>query len=109
MDLQEYVSDRFSQMSFDPLPLDRSLAKQAQASGKLNNKQREVEELRAKAQARLAKSRARMQQGFQDAKEVKRDLEWSQKHVKKLSSRVKNQYPTEYAQARQRHQSPDDY
>lgn len=109
VDLQEYVSDRFSQMSFDPLPLDRSLAKQAQASGKLNNKQREVEELRAKAQARLAKSRARMQQGFQDAKEVKRDLEWSQKHVKKLSSRVKNQYPTEYAQARQRHQSPDDY
>lgn len=31
VDLQEYVSDRFSQMSFDPLPLDRSLAKQAQA------------------------------------------------------------------------------
>jgi len=31
IDLQEYVSERFSNMSFDPLPLDRSLATQAQA------------------------------------------------------------------------------
>lgn len=31
IDLQDYVSERFSNMSFDPLPLDRSLATQAQA------------------------------------------------------------------------------
>jgi hypothetical protein len=31
IDLQEYVSERFSNMNFDPLPLDRSLATQAQA------------------------------------------------------------------------------
>ena len=31
VDLEDFVSDRFSQISFDPLPLDRSLAKQAQA------------------------------------------------------------------------------
>lgn len=63
------------------MPLKEKWELTTTRSGKLNNKQREVEELRAKAQARLAKSRARMAQGFQDAKEVKRDLEWSQKHV----------------------------
>lgn len=31
VDLQDYVSERFSQMNIDPLPLDRSLARQAQA------------------------------------------------------------------------------
>lgn len=50
-------------------------------SGKLNAKQREILELQAKAQARLAKSRARFAEGMQDAKEVKRDLEWTQKRV----------------------------
>lgn len=107
IDLQDYVSERFSNMNFDPLPLDRSLATQAQASGKLNNKQREIEELRAKAQARLAKSRARMQTGFQDVKEVKRDLEWSQKHVSALTSKTSRKHPNEYKQARARYPSPE--
>jgi len=50
-------------------------------SGKLNAKQREIMELQAKTQARLAKTRARFAEGMQDAKEVKRDLEWTQKRV----------------------------
>lgn len=50
-------------------------------SGHLNAKQRELMELQAKAQARLAKSRARFAQGLQDAREVRADLEWTQKKV----------------------------
>lgn len=50
-------------------------------SGLLNAKHRELLELQQLAQQRLAKSRARLAEGFQDAKEVKRDLEWTQKRV----------------------------
>lgn len=31
IDLQDFVSERFEQLSVDPLPMDRSLARQAQA------------------------------------------------------------------------------
>jgi hypothetical protein len=47
----------------------------------LNAKQRELQDLQALAQQRLAKSRARLTEGYQDAREVKRDLEWTQKRV----------------------------
>lgn len=50
-------------------------------SGKLNAKQREIMELQAKAQARLAKTKARFAEGMNDAREVKRDLEWTSKRV----------------------------
>ncbi|ORY56873.1 uncharacterized protein BCR38DRAFT_414194 [Pseudomassariella vexata] len=80
VDFNEYIHDRFAE-TFDPIPLDRSLASQAQTSGQLNNKQRELMELQAKAQARLAKSRARFQEGIQDAQEVRANLEWTSKKV----------------------------
>jgi len=51
------------------------------SSGHLNAKQRELLDLQAKAQARLAKSRARFAQGLEDAREVRNDLEWTQKKV----------------------------
>ncbi len=51
------------------------------SSGKLNAKHRELLELQKKAQARLAKSRARFAEGLQDAREVRADLEWTQKKV----------------------------
>jgi hypothetical protein len=47
----------------------------------LNAKHRELLELQAKAQARLAKTRARFAQGLEDAREVHADLEWTQKKV----------------------------
>ncbi|KAI9648213.1 hypothetical protein NHQ30_002845 [Ciborinia camelliae] len=77
VDLQEYMQDRFSG-TFDPLPLDRTLAVQAQTSGLLNAKHREIMDLQALAQQRLARTRARLQEGYQDAKEVKANLEWTQ-------------------------------
>jgi len=107
VDLHEYVQDRFNSVPFDPLPLDRSLAIQAQTSGKLNAKNREIAELQAKTQARLAKTRARFAEGIQDAKEVKRDLEWSQKHVSALKTKASRKHSSEYKKARDRYPSPD--
>lgn len=99
IDFNEYMQERFAD-SFDPLPLDKCMAVQAQTwvlppsphhrhwlmtkfsrSGHLNAKQRELVELQAKAQARLAKSRARFAEGLQDARDVRSDLEWTQKKV----------------------------
>lgn len=54
---------------------------QTNRSGHLNAKHRELLELQAKAQARLAKTRARFAQGLEDAREVRNDLEWTQKKV----------------------------
>ena len=51
------------------------------SSGKLNAKHRELLELQKKAQARLAKTRERFQEGLRDAREVREDLEWTQKKV----------------------------
>ncbi|OAA57471.1 hypothetical protein SPI_07130 [Niveomyces insectorum RCEF 264] len=80
VDFNEYMQDRFSE-TFDPIPLDKSVATQAQTSGRLNDKQRELLELQQKAQARLAKARTRFAEGMRDAREVRADLEWSQKKL----------------------------
>lgn len=62
--------------AYGNLPLIRT-----RRSGHLNAKQRELMELQAKAQARLAKARARFADGMNDAREVRADLEWTQKKV----------------------------
>ncbi|KAI1821216.1 hypothetical protein F4861DRAFT_533130 [Xylaria intraflava] len=80
VDFDEYMQNRFAD-AFDPLPLDRSLATQAQTSGALNAKHRELLELQAKAQARLAKTRARFADGLRDAQEVRTNLEWTSKKL----------------------------
>ena len=53
-----------------------------QRSGELNAKNRELLELQALAQRRLKNSRANFADGMKAAKEVKKDLEWTQKRVK---------------------------
>jgi len=106
VDLQEYMQDRFS-TTFDPLPLDRTLAIQAQTSGLLNAKEREVLELQQLAQQRLARSRARLAEGYQDAKEVKSNLEWTQKRVSHMKTKTSRKHPKEYKQARARYPSPE--
>jgi Uncharacterized conserved protein len=50
-------------------------------SGLYNSKQRELLELQQLAQQRLARARGRLAEGYQDAKEVTRDLEYTQKRV----------------------------
>lgn len=106
VDFNDYMQNRFDD-SFDPIPLDRSLARQAQTSGKLNNKHRELLEMQAAAQARLAKSRARFQQGLNDAREVHADLEWTSKKVSSLKKKAEKKHAKEYQKARERYPSPD--
>ncbi|KAI4185301.1 MAG: hypothetical protein L6R41_004215 [Letrouitia leprolyta] len=80
VDLVELMNDRLS-TAVDPIPLDRSLARQAQTSGALNAKQKELLELQALAQRRLKDARANFADGMKAAKEVKKDLDWTQKRV----------------------------
>ncbi|KAI1382805.1 uncharacterized protein F4822DRAFT_97548 [Hypoxylon trugodes] len=106
VDFNDYMQNRFDE-SFDPIPLDRSLARQAQTSGQLNNKHRELLEMQAAAQARLAKSRARFQQGLNDAREVHADLEWTSKKVSAMKKKAEKKHSKEYEKARERYPSPD--
>ncbi|OCK79398.1 hypothetical protein K432DRAFT_405628 [Lepidopterella palustris CBS 459.81] len=108
VDLIEYMGDRLHG-TFDPMPLDRSLAKQAQTSGELNAKHRELLELQALAQRRLAGARANFADGMKSAKEVQRDLQWTQKRVTALNERAARKYPGEYKAASQRYPAPVDY
>ncbi|KAI0555924.1 hypothetical protein F4680DRAFT_447343 [Xylaria scruposa] len=106
VDFNEYMQDRFAN-AFDPLPLDRSLVTQAQTSGTLNAKHRELLELQAKAQARLAKSRARFADGVRDAHEVRTNLEWTSKKVSSLKKKAEKKHSKEYQKARERYPSPE--
>ncbi|KAG5951352.1 hypothetical protein E4U53_003282 [Claviceps sorghi] len=106
MDFQEYMQERFSN-SFNPIPLDRSMAVQAQTSGKLNAKHRELVQLQKQAQARLAKTRVRFQDGMRDAREVRCDLEWTQKKMSSLQAKASRKHPKEFRKARERYPSPE--
>lgn len=108
VDLIEYIGDRMHG-SFDPLPLDRSLAKQTQTSGQLNAKHRELLELQALAQRRLAGARANFADGMRAAKEVQKDLQWTQKRVDALNDRAARKYPEQYQAAQGRYPAPVDY
>ncbi|KAF2876526.1 hypothetical protein BDV95DRAFT_602505 [Massariosphaeria phaeospora] len=107
VDLLEYMGDRLHG-SFDPVPLDRSLAKQAQTSGELNAKHRELLELQALAQRRLAGARANFTDGMRAAKEVQKDLQWTQKRVDALNDRAARKYPEQYKSAQRRYPAPID-
>lgn len=51
-------------------------------SGELNAKNRELLALQAQARARLAKTRTNFAEGMKAARDVQRDLEWTQKKVR---------------------------
>ncbi|KAH7118777.1 hypothetical protein B0J11DRAFT_75118 [Dendryphion nanum] len=108
VDLMDYMGSRL-QGSFDPMPLDRSLVKQAQTSGELNAKQRELMELQALAQRRLAGARSNFASGMRAAKEVQKDLQWTQKRVDALNDRAARKYPDQYQAAQSRYPAPVDY
>ncbi|MCJ1310672.1 hypothetical protein MMC25_004338 [Agyrium rufum] len=98
IDLIDMMSDRLSN-AVNPLPLDRSLATQAQTSGELNAKQRELLELQALATRRLKGARANFSEGMKAAKEVKRDLAWTQKRVTQLNANAAREHPAAYKAA----------
>ncbi|KAL6702997.1 hypothetical protein ACN47E_010352 [Coniothyrium glycines] len=108
VDLLSYMGNRLNN-SFDPMPLDRSLAKQAQTSGELNAKHRELLELQALAQRRLAGARMNFADGMKAAKDVQKDLQWTQKRVDALNDRAARKYPEQFKSAQRRYPAPLDY
>jgi hypothetical protein len=58
-----------------------SISDNSHRSGLLNAKHRELMDLQQLAQQRIARSKARLAEAYSDSREVKRDLEWSQKRV----------------------------
>ncbi|KAL1646389.1 putative biogenesis of lysosome-related organelles complex 1 subunit kxd1 [Diplodia seriata] len=108
VDLMDYMGDRLNG-AFDSTPLDRSLAKQAQTSGELNAKTRELMQLQALARERLAATQRNFSDGMKAAKEVQRDLEWTQKRVSSINQRAARKYPDQYKRASERYPAPVDY
>jgi len=108
VDLLDYMGNRLNG-SFDPMPLDRSLAKQAQTSGELNAKHRELLELQQLAQRRLMGAQASFAEGMRAAKEVQKDLQWTQKRVDALNDRAARKYPEQFRTAQRRYPAPVDY
>ncbi|KAK3671817.1 hypothetical protein LTR78_008362 [Recurvomyces mirabilis] len=108
VDLLDYMNDRLSQ-AYNPLPMDQNLVKQAQMSGELNAKNREILALQAQARARLAKTRANFAEDMRAAKDVQRDLEWTQNKVHALNARAARKYPDQYRAANARYPAPVDY
>lgn len=106
VDLLDYMGDRLNS-GFNPTGLDRGLAKQAQTSGELNAKHRELLELQALAQRRLAGARTSFAEGMKTAKEVQKDLQWTQKRVDALNERAARKYPQQYKAAQGRYPAPD--
>ncbi|KAK2768176.1 hypothetical protein FQN54_000028 [Arachnomyces sp. PD_36] len=108
VDVVDMLTDRMNN-AFDPTRLDKGLATQAQTSGQLNAKQRELLELQARTQRRLKHSRANFADGIKAAKETKRDLEWTQNRVNALKSKAEQNLPSEYSRATQKYTYSDDY
>ncbi|KAI9889794.1 MAG: hypothetical protein M1814_004996 [Vezdaea aestivalis] len=78
-------------------------------SGALNAKQRELLELQALAQRRLAGAQSNFRDGIQAAKDVKRDLEWTQKRVTALNRKAERKYPQQYYAAQAQYPSLAEY
>jgi len=108
VDIIEMLNDRMSNV-FDPSRLDKGVAKQAQLSGKLNDKQRELLELQALAKRRIKNARVNFADGIKAANETKRDLEWSQKRVSSMKAKAERNLPDEYRRANNRYAYADDY
>ncbi|KJY00239.1 hypothetical protein TI39_contig338g00011 [Zymoseptoria brevis] len=108
VDLLDYMNDRLSQ-AYNSIPMDKNVARQAQMSGELNAKNRELLALQAQARSRLAKTRANFAEGMKAAKEVQRDLEYTQKKMHALNARAAQKYPEQYRAASRQYPAPVDF
>lgn len=95
-----YFDEAFSS-AFDPSKLDRAIAIQAQTSGLLNSKSKEIQQLQADVAERLGELKALFTEGMKNAKTVQKDLDWIHKRIQVVSREAKKKYPIEYTQARE--------
>jgi len=109
VDVVDMLSERMNTaFEFAPTRMDEGLVRQAQTSGQLNAKHRELLELQARAQRRLKSSRANFEDGVKAAKEVKRDLEWTQRKVTSLKSKAERKDPERLRRAERKYRD-DEY
>lgn len=103
VDVVDMLSEKMNS-AFDPIRMDRSLADQAQTSGQLNAKQRELQQLQAMAQRRLKNARVNFAEGVESAREARRDVEYTSKKISAMKSKAEKKHPDAYAKAsRSRH------
>jgi len=108
IDLLEFMNERL-QSSYDPTPMDQSLCQQAQASGQLNDKTRQLMELQALAAQKFAEMQASFAEGIKTARDVQQNLEWTQKKVDSMNARAAEKYPEQYSLAQDRYPASVDY
>ncbi|KAK9329064.1 hypothetical protein V1520DRAFT_344366 [Lipomyces starkeyi] len=96
----EYVTDKMLQ-AFDAMLLDRAVVVQAQSSGLLNAKARELQQQQELATTRLQQTRISYTEGMKVVREVQKDLKWVQRHVDVLKKKISAKHPEEYIQARE--------
>ncbi|KAK9373572.1 uncharacterized protein V1513DRAFT_426411 [Lipomyces chichibuensis] len=96
----EYVTDKILQ-AFDAMLLDRAVVVQAQSSGLLNAKARELHQLQELATTRLQQTRISYTEGMKVVREVQKDLKWVQRHVDVLKKKISAKHPEEYSEARE--------
>ncbi|KAK7207639.1 hypothetical protein BZA70DRAFT_271834 [Myxozyma melibiosi] len=99
-DPSAYVSDKILQ-AFDAMLLDRAVVVQAQSSGLLNSKSRELQQMQELSTKRIYETRASFVEGLRTLREVQKDLKWVQRHVDSLKKKVSSKYPAEYSKARE--------
>lgn len=99
-----YLDEAFAN-AFDPNKLDRAIAIQAQTSGLLNAKSKEIQTLQAEVVERLNELKTIFAEGMKNAKNVQKDLDWIHKRVNQLSREAKAKYPIEYAKAKEEQES----
>ncbi|MCJ1344450.1 hypothetical protein MMC31_002653 [Peltigera leucophlebia] len=104
IDLAEMLKTRLSR-DMDTLALDRTLVRQAQTSGELNAKHREILELHTLAQSRFKATRDNFADGMRAAEEVRRDLNWTQNRISKLKTKAERKYPAEYRAAEDKYRA----
>lgn len=106
VDVVDMLSERMNS-AFEPIRMDKSLAKQAQTSGQLNAQQRELAELQAMAQRRLKGARQNFSEGMQAARDSKRDIDYIKTKTASMKVKAERRNPEAYAKASRR--TSDDY
>ncbi|KAK9378127.1 uncharacterized protein V2V93DRAFT_138811 [Kockiozyma suomiensis] len=99
-DSTSYVSDKILQ-AFDAILLDRAVVVQAQSSGLLNSKSRELQQMQELSTKRIYETRASFVEGLRTLRDIQKDLKWVQRHVDTLKKKASSKYRDEYAKARE--------
>lgn len=97
----DYLTDTLMS-AMDASQLDRVIVIQAQTSGMVNAKSKEIIKLQEKAIQRLEQLKVSFAKGVKISKQVEKDLEWAHKHTQALMKKTRLKYPIEFTQAEEK-------